>query len=46
MQDESTIDGVDIEHDLFGIEPDPDDPAYNADPDDMDGAHDHPEGES
>jgi hypothetical protein len=46
MHDEHTINAADVEPDLFGIEPDPADPAYNADPDDAHGAHDHPEGGS
>jgi hypothetical protein len=42
MQDERMPDDSDVEPEEFGIEPDPDDPAYNADPDDVHGAHDHP----
>jgi hypothetical protein len=33
----------DEEPDHFGVEPDPDDPAHNADPDDVHGKYDHPE---
>jgi hypothetical protein len=37
------LDDPEVEPEEFGVEPDPDDPAFNADPDDVHGGHDHPD---
>jgi hypothetical protein len=42
MQDELETGDPDVEPEEFGEEPDPDDPAFNADVDDVHGSHDHP----
>jgi hypothetical protein len=44
MQDETVLDETDLEPDEFGVEPDADDPAFNADLDDVHGSHDLPDG--
>jgi hypothetical protein len=40
MQDETVLEETDLEPDEFGIEPEADDPSYNADLDDVHGSHD------
>jgi hypothetical protein len=44
MQDETVLEETELEPDVFGIEPDADDPSYIADPDDVHGSDDHPAG--
>ena len=42
MQDETVLEETDLEPDVFGVEPDADDPSYIADLDDDHGSDDHP----
>jgi hypothetical protein len=44
MQDETVLEETDLEPDEFGIEPEADDPSYNADLDDVHGSHDLADG--
>jgi hypothetical protein len=44
MQDETVLEQTDPEPDEFGVEPDADDPSYVADPDDVHGGQDQPDG--
>ena len=44
MQDETVLEETELEPDVFGIEPDADDPSYIADPDDVHGSHDLADG--